>query len=931
MQHPDYPDIEFKPEIAEHDWDQTYDRLQFYYLPGNLAFVGREIAIPSYNSIFIDRFSPSFYPWAENYSTKLFNFLRDFNYSSFTALPSNYNFPDPYYKLSDTYNIFLEKGKYCLSFLVVDNKLFENKILGGATTFPVGKIPKFREINCVHKISIQLIIKETGILDLNKIIKGVSEDNTYPIIIWQPIGNENYQLVDKITQSTFYRVSDPERYGFCANSLVISKLTGNDWTPQNINTNFPFLFYKDIDNYFNLVKNTFKNYFIERVQSNPSVADSFLINPDGRGGINLSNNLQYPLQGYLDKVGYFSNYKLPSNVRVSTLFNKNNANQSLTGLNDFIDRNDLSYTMGTVPNFMKDCCWLSYANNNKWNNNTNSVNLTTINNPFPYLPTEVKLKDYGLERLTRFGLELSVDAYNFPQCTNNCLPTLYEWGTTFLIDYPEAQKLLDDSYQAYLPILDILAGRESFNLQFLRNDIPFRGYGGISIMNGANNSQYWSFRPPPSGEVLSHIPFGQSIFHSQAFANRNALEVKTWRGTYFHLTRAVTPITNNIATKISNPLMSIPHADSREEQLVERGFVDYGIFDVVESDITYTIEDLRLDFNETERDFPINLESECTLWTEQEWNTLTNKYKQEFLTEILNQKDKEDLMPDSIRIKEIHAMLGAEEYAYYDNNGTPEPRVTNAGWYLERIARALGISYKPDGEIMSVRQRRTIPYDEGTSTIPEGWGRGQFSVNKGGGQNGQIGGQADEDRLGIVYQNRCNRYENFDDNDPENNVIERGDLVLCENIPQFIESYLEDLDKGLNWQEMGTGVLPNADGTGFCTYEGMGTLLAEVAYMLSQLSGNIYESHSLNLMTFSTVLEILKGLGVPTGVGYLKMDVGVDDAIGEAPPAQLLVPKIAEDAPNITTQLMNLLNNLALILGTMNEPEDEEENNNEPN
>lgn len=286
-------------------------------------------------------------------------------------------------------------------------------------------------------------------------------------------------------------------------------------------------------------------------------------------------------------------------------------------------------------------------------------------------------------------------------------------------------------------------------------------------------------------------------------------------------------------------------------------------------------------------------------------------------------------MVDSIRIKEIHAMLGAEEYAYYDNNGTPEPRVTSAGWYLERIARALGISYHPDGKIMSVRQRRTIPYSENEATIPEGWGRGQFSVNKGGNTQGQIGGEPDEDRLGIVYQNRCNRYENFDDGNPESNVIERGDLVLCENIPQFIESYLEDLDKGLNWQEMGTGVLPNADGTAFCTYEGMGTLLAEVAYMLSQLSSNIMESHSLNLMTFSTVLEVLKGMGVPTGVGYLEIDTGVNDAIGDGQPATLLVPKIAEDAPTLTAQLMNLLSNLALIIGAMNDLSLEEEKENE--
>lgn len=33
MKHPDYPDIDFKPAIARYDWDQTYDVLEFVYLP----------------------------------------------------------------------------------------------------------------------------------------------------------------------------------------------------------------------------------------------------------------------------------------------------------------------------------------------------------------------------------------------------------------------------------------------------------------------------------------------------------------------------------------------------------------------------------------------------------------------------------------------------------------------------------------------------------------------------------------------------------------------------------------------------------------------------------------------------------------------------------------------------------------------------------
>ena len=277
-------------------------------------------------------------------------------------------------------------------------------------------------------------------------------------------------------------------------------------------------------------------------------------------------------------------------------------------------------------------------------------------------------------------------------------------------------------------------------------------------------------------------------------------------------------------------------------------------------------------------------------------------------------------LSDSLRIQEIHACLGADEFAYQDKEAyEPEPRVTNIGWLTNRIALALGISYKPDGKIMSVRRRKAVSYTDNEATLPSGWGRGQFSVNKGGNTQGQTGGEANEDRLGIAYQNRCNKYENFDDNNPETNTLARGDIILCENIPQYLESLLEDLDKGLNWQEMGTGVIPSADGTGFCTFEGLGTLVAEISYMLSSLSNNIYESHTLNLMTYNTTLELLKAIGVPTGVGYIPVDVGVKEVIGDANPAQLIVPKVAEDSPNITTQLYNLLANLSLLIGAMSD------------
>jgi hypothetical protein len=268
-----------------------------------------------------------------------------------------------------------------------------------------------------------------------------------------------------------------------------------------------------------------------------------------------------------------------------------------------------------------------------------------------------------------------------------------------------------------------------------------------------------------------------------------------------------------------------------------------------------------------------------------------------------------------LKIDEIHACLGASEFAYYDDSGQQREYYMSIARKLDWFAKAYGVAFNPDGTIMETRQRVSVPYDKTNKVkIPDGWTRGQFADNEGGTNIGQTGGQTGEKRMGIAYQNRCNQYDNFDDTDPLNNTMKRGDVVLCENFLQLFESYLEDMDKGLNWQEMGTGVMPSADGSSFCTYEGMGTLLAEVAYMLSQLSSNIYQTHNLSAMNYAVNKEIMKAIGVPIVAKVLPLELGESTDIGSSLTGSIFVPAIADNAPNITQQLGILLSNIALVL-----------------
>lgn len=285
----------------------------------------------------------------------------------------------------------------------------------------------------------------------------------------------------------------------------------------------------------------------------------------------------------------------------------------------------------------------------------------------------------------------------------------------------------------------------------------------------------------------------------------------------------------------------------------------------------------------------------------------------------------EYVMGLELMVQEIHACLGANEFAYYDDNGTQKPYYMSVSRTLNWFAKAYGVSFNPDGTIMPVRRRVNVAYSSDNKvTLPDGWTRGQFADNQGNSNVGQTGGQTGEERIGIAYQNRCNQYDNFDDADPKNNTLKRGDVVLCENFLQLFESYLEDIDKALNWQEMGTGMLPSADGTSVCTYEGIGTLLAEVAYMLSTLSSNIYQTHTLALKNYGTTIEILKGLGLPIQNGFLPIDLGEADPVSGNVESFLNIPQLADGSVTLHKRLMDVIANLAALNASVLNPVIEE-------
>lgn len=275
----------------------------------------------------------------------------------------------------------------------------------------------------------------------------------------------------------------------------------------------------------------------------------------------------------------------------------------------------------------------------------------------------------------------------------------------------------------------------------------------------------------------------------------------------------------------------------------------------------------------------------------------SNHYNNEFLT------TGENNMPDSIRLKELHAALDAQYFAY-DPNDQEKARIANLGYYIERIARVLGISVNPDGSIRSIRNSVRIDQDK---VIPSGWNFAQFGLNAGGNtnpNNGQIGGKSTEIRDGIVYELKSNALIK----DGVIDKIQAGGYVLVENIPQFIHILMADLDRALGLQELGAFPLPTPNG-GYEVYEGLHNVVTDIAYMISQLSDNITQTHVLGLKNNALLLETLRAMGL--AIGTKKIPITVDGK-----KSVIVNPAISEESLTLADFLFMILNNLSLLVGS---------------
>ena len=272
-------------------------------------------------------------------------------------------------------------------------------------------------------------------------------------------------------------------------------------------------------------------------------------------------------------------------------------------------------------------------------------------------------------------------------------------------------------------------------------------------------------------------------------------------------------------------------------------------------------------------------------------------------------------------ISAIYHTLGAGEFATYeDDTGKQIPYYMHLARKLDWLCKALGLSFNADGSTMSVRRQRVkVPVkSDGTYTIPDGYALGQVIDNEGGNQDpalGMTGGLEGEERTGFVYKRRGRSIINYDPDNPENNVYAQGEVILCENILQYLESMLEDFDTCLGMADASAGIMISADKSSSCQFQGLSTLVAENSYMNSFLTLQVQLLQNNLTQTLNNTQQLFKALGVQTANKTLEIPTGTTDISGDEQKVYQNLAYVRDVTKNISDRLADLEKNIAELKG----------------
>ncbi|AIE73866.1 MULTISPECIES: hypothetical protein [unclassified Synechocystis] len=259
--------------------------------------------------------------------------------------------------------------------------------------------------------------------------------------------------------------------------------------------------------------------------------------------------------------------------------------------------------------------------------------------------------------------------------------------------------------------------------------------------------------------------------------------------------------------------------------------------------------------------------------------------------------DKGDIMPDSQRIKEIHAALEADRYGVHPSD-PQKKRFNNLGRYLETLAYATGIAFNADGKNIPQPESNWVDADYiKTINANQSLRNGQFAVREVTDAYGQ--------RMvcDALFEVRARQVSTTTDSDGNLQIAETspGGAMRVPHIGGIFDTIADDLTKFWGGGDI---MVPKVDGTGVVYYDSMGECLADCLYMLGSHSKSINELQNQSIKTVFLLQEIFRALGLPCHVATVKGEGGV-----------MPCPELDEKSPTLTSLLGLVLINLSRVVG----------------
>lgn len=406
-----------------------------------------------------------------------------------------------------------------------------------------------------------------------------------------------------------------------------------------------FLFYSDIADYWEEVSNALLQYF-SNVYTNYDLNASF----------------EVPIQNYIESV----TLNLSFYVRGTVIYG---------AVTDTFINISPEKTVKKFPVYFLEHCYLQYANNNRWG--TSGIlddKGISINNNFLLIPS-ISLIDFKFNEDNLFPL-VEAEAnqvLNFIESDLNPYPPLHRDG---FIRGIVGWHLRPN----FIPASTFYIDRFVSGLGLFRRYAEGGGY-----FQGWNNTEFDSFFAYQARcffySYLSEISYDSNYIDIEEFSLGS-------NPTSIAVTEALYTYTISIDFEDSKSVVTYPYPVQAYSRITD--FTSFFRFD---------------------NSFPIIRRNKVL--TQAKWLELYSYNAvsdEDYLNYLLYTKAQtEENMVDSVRVKEIHACLGANEFAYYDNNGTLTPYQMHIARNLDYLMKTFGLYYNPDGTLMSITTDVSIP------------------------------------------------------------------------------------------------------------------------------------------------------------------------------------------------------------------------------